>query len=240
VRHDRCHRSGPAAHEFSQTIEESPGVGSDNCGRFQNRKEGRSPPRGRKEWTNLSRVLGVKVLNEFTDTVPLVRRNSGVHGKGRFEHSFPHFNSTAGTARGWKDSAPFLSTTPDKQALMFIRRILDVILSSSCLVLCRPLIMLRQRFSSNLHRGGQGLVPQQRCGLNGAVFTMYKFRSMVNKPEQHRFELRGAERMGRPPPPPTPMSSIFGDPRRDCHRKIAPAVQPRRISSNSLTSCVGH
>jgi lipopolysaccharide/colanic/teichoic acid biosynthesis glycosyltransferase len=39
---------------------------------------------------------------------------------------------------------------------------------------------------------------QQRCGLNGRLFTMYKLRSMMDNAEQTRFELEALNEMDGP------------------------------------------
>jgi lipopolysaccharide/colanic/teichoic acid biosynthesis glycosyltransferase len=39
---------------------------------------------------------------------------------------------------------------------------------------------------------------QERCGLNGRLFTMYKLRSMVDNAEQTRFELEALNEMDGP------------------------------------------
>jgi exopolysaccharide biosynthesis polyprenyl glycosylphosphotransferase len=98
------------------------------------------------------------------------------------------------------DGFPLLSfsTTPTNEALMFVRRILDVILASFILVICGPLLMLPAAILIKLTSGGPVLFRQKRCGLNGRQFVMYKFRSMVNNAEQLRVELEGLNEMDGP------------------------------------------
>jgi exopolysaccharide biosynthesis polyprenyl glycosylphosphotransferase len=90
------------------------------------------------------------------------------------------------------------STTPTNEALMFVRRILDVVLSSLILLFAGPLLMLPTAILIKLTSRGPVLFEQERCGLHGRVFTMYKFRSMVDKAEKRRVELDGLNEMDGP------------------------------------------
>jgi exopolysaccharide biosynthesis polyprenyl glycosylphosphotransferase len=98
------------------------------------------------------------------------------------------------------DGFPLLSfsTTPTNEALMFVRRILDVILASFILVVFGPLVMLPAAILIRLTSSGPILFKQTRCGLNGRQFVMHKFRSMVNNAEQLRVELEGLNEMDGP------------------------------------------
>lgn len=65
-----------------------------------------------------------------------------------------------------------------RSANSVIKRLIDIILSTTALVFLLPLmvpiaIMIRR------HDGGNALFVQNRIGLNGATFRCYKFRSMV-------------------------------------------------------------
>src|SRR5688572_8383072 len=65
----------------------------------------------------------------------------------------------------------------------FIKRIIDISFSIIGLILLSPLLLftaLRVRFSS----AGPVFYSQQRVGLDGKEFTMYKFRSMIRDAEK--------------------------------------------------------
>src|SRR5438445_2694678 len=81
---------------------------------------------------------------------------------------------------------------------MFVRRILDILLATLILIIFGPLVMLPAALLIKLTSPGPVLFKQKRCGLNGRVFTMYKFRSMIDNAEQHRVELETFNEMDGP------------------------------------------
>src|SRR4029079_6320906 len=88
-------------------------------------------------------------------------------------------------------------TTPTNEAIMFIRRIMDIVLSFVLLILTAP-AMVVTAFIIKVKSPGPVLFKQERCGLNGRPFTMYKFRSMIDNAEQLRFELEALNEMDGP------------------------------------------
>ena len=97
-------------------------------------------------------------------------------------------------------------TTPDNDYLLFIKRIFDVLISLAMgLVFALPslLVVLAIRFSSP----GPVLFRQRRCGLNGRVFTLYKFRSMYQDAAQRKQEVAAMNEMDGP------VFKIANDPR---------------------------
>jgi exopolysaccharide biosynthesis polyprenyl glycosylphosphotransferase len=90
------------------------------------------------------------------------------------------------------------STTPTNEALMFVRRILDIVLASIILGIFGPLFMLPTAILIKLTSPGPVLFKQKRCGLSGRQFVMYKFRSMVDNAEQLRVELEPLNEMDGP------------------------------------------
>src|SRR5205814_5199277 len=98
------------------------------------------------------------------------------------------------------DGFPLLSfsTTPTNEALMLVRRMLDLVLAGIILIIFGPLVMLPTAILIKLTSPGPVLFKQQRCGLNGRTFTMYKLRSMIDNAEQSRFELEALNEMDGP------------------------------------------
>jgi exopolysaccharide biosynthesis polyprenyl glycosylphosphotransferase len=89
------------------------------------------------------------------------------------------------------------STTPTNEVLMFVRRILDIILTLMLGILTLPLMAITA-ILIRLTSKGPVLFKQERCGLNGRSFIMYKFRSMIDNTEQLRFELDALNEMDGP------------------------------------------
>ncbi len=97
-------------------------------------------------------------------------------------------------------------TTPDNDYLLFVKRTFDVVVTSAmALVFALPslAVILAIRLSSS----GPILFRQQRCGLNGRVFTLYKFRSMFADAAQRRQEVAALNEMDGP------VFKIANDPR---------------------------
>ncbi len=97
------------------------------------------------------------------------------------------------------DGIPLLSfaTTPTSQLPLMAKRLLDVALSSLLLLLSLPAvgaIALLIKVTSH----GNVLFRQIRCGLNGRIFTLYKFRTMVEDAEERRRELEHLNEMQGP------------------------------------------
>jgi len=98
---------------------------------------------------------------------------------------FPHVNSQVYLDR--LGAAPLLTfaAAPHDEIRLLIKRVIDVLLAGAGLLLLAPfmaVIALLIRITS----AGPIIFRQQRCGLNGRRFTLYKFRSMCNDAEQLR------------------------------------------------------
>jgi exopolysaccharide biosynthesis polyprenyl glycosylphosphotransferase len=134
-------------------------------------------------------------LNEFTQ-IFLMCEELGVTARVILNF-FPH--SIARMELHQFEGFPLLSfsTTPTNEALLLIRRILDVALAAFLLVVTLPLSLLTALLIK-LSSPGPVLFKQERCGLNGRPFVMYKFRSMVDNAEQLRFELDALNEMDGP------------------------------------------
>ena len=82
-----------------------------------------------------------------------------------------------------------LSPVPDNTILLFLKRVIDVILSLTLLILLSPLLLVIA-ILIKLTSKGPVIFKQTRCGLNGRRFTLYKFRSMVVDAEKMKEELK--------------------------------------------------
>ena len=63
----------------------------------------------------------------------------------------------------------------------FIKRLLDLVLSSVALVLLSPVLLITA-ILVRINLGTPVIFKQERPGKNGQVFMLYKFRSMINNP----------------------------------------------------------
>lgn len=89
-------------------------------------------------------------------------------------------------------------TPPGDRWELSVKRFIDIVVSLALLVLLSPvmgMIALAVRFSS---KGGAILFRQKRVGLNGRLFTLYKFRSMRPGAEQELDTLRHLNEMNGP------------------------------------------
>jgi exopolysaccharide biosynthesis polyprenyl glycosylphosphotransferase len=186
--------SGAAAREIVRTIENHYVWGLKLVGVFS-REEVRELLEGGGV-DELILVAENESLDEFTD-IFLLCEELGVTARVILNF-FPH--SIARMELHDFDGFPLLtfSTTPTNEALMFVRRILDVALATLILVIFGPLFMLPAAILIKLTSHGPILFKQVRCGLNGRQFVMYKFRSMVDNAEQLRVELEALNEMDGP------------------------------------------
>jgi exopolysaccharide biosynthesis polyprenyl glycosylphosphotransferase len=197
VRHVAVVGNDNAAHEFARTIERHDMWGLKLIGVFNHSEvrdllEGGGPG-GVDE---LIIVVDKESLNDYTDTL-LFCEELGVTARVVL-NLFPH--SIARMELHEFEGFPLLSfsTTPTNEVLMFVRRVLDVLLAGIILLIFGPLVMLPTAILIKLTSPGPVLFRQKRCGLNGRVFTMYKFRSMVDNAEQLRVEMEGFNEMDGP------------------------------------------
>jgi exopolysaccharide biosynthesis polyprenyl glycosylphosphotransferase len=99
-----------------------------------------------------------------------------------------------------------LSTTPQDEMQLFLKRVLDAVLAAFVIVLFSPLLLL-VALLVRLTSPGPVLYRQTRCGLGGRRFTLYKFRSMVEGAEEMRSQIAHLNEVDGP------VFKISGDPR---------------------------
>ena len=186
--------NGAPTYEFARTIERHDVWGLKLIGVFR-----REEVRALLESGGVDELIIVvdrESLDEYTDTF-LWCEELGVTARVVLNF-FPH--SIARMELQEFDGFPLLSfsTTPTNEALMLVRRMLDLVLAGIILIIFGPLVMLPTAILIKLTSPGPVLFKQKRCGLNGRTFTMYKFRSMVDHAEQLRVELEAFNEMDGP------------------------------------------
>jgi len=97
------------------------------------------------------------------------------------------------------EGVPFLTftTTPSNEAHLALKRALDVALSVIVLGLAMPIIGVAA-LAIKLSSPGSVLFKQRRMGLNGRVFTLYKFRTMIEDAHERREEVAHLNEMNGP------------------------------------------
>lgn len=99
------------------------------------------------------------------------------------------------TFEGW--SVLTFSSTPTPSGALLVKRWMDLSLSLFALIALSPLL-LTVALLIKIGDGGPVLFTQERCGLYGRRFPMYKFRSMVVDAEKRLAELNANNEMGGP------------------------------------------
>jgi exopolysaccharide biosynthesis polyprenyl glycosylphosphotransferase len=82
-----------------------------------------------------------------------------------------------------------LSSVPEAHGQLVLKRCLDLAMSSLCLMILGPLVMLPVAILIKLESRGRIFFLQERVGLNKRPFKIVKFRSMVQDAESQRDEL---------------------------------------------------
>lgn len=82
-----------------------------------------------------------------------------------------------------------LVTTPRNQGALLAKNALDYVVASLALIVLSPVMAV---ISAAIYISSKGpvLFEQERCGLNGRRFMLYKFRTMVPQAERRRKELQ--------------------------------------------------
>ena len=185
--------TGPSAHEFAKRLEGHREWGLRLTGIFE-----RSEVRNVLESGGVDELIIVaerENLSEFTETF-LQCEELGVTARVVLNF-FPH--SISRMELHEFDGFPLLSfsTTPTNEALMLVRRIMDIVIAGLAFVIFLPFMVLTA-ILIKLTSPGPVFFKQERCGLNGRLFRMYKFRSMIDNTEQLRFELETLNEMDGP------------------------------------------
>src|SRR5262245_11640002 len=193
VRHVAVVGSCDAARDFAKKIEEHRVWGLHLVGIFDQKDVKSLLERGGLD--ELIVVTDNEPLSEFTDTF-LLCEELGVTARVVLNF-FPHSFARTELERFGEFPLLSFSTTPTNEALFFVRRIMD--LAIVCIVGIPVLLVIAiSSIAIRVTSPGPVFFKQQRCGLNGRLFTMYKLRSMVDNAEQTRFELETLNEMDGP------------------------------------------
>jgi exopolysaccharide biosynthesis polyprenyl glycosylphosphotransferase len=97
------------------------------------------------------------------------------------------------------EGIPFLTftTTPSNETQLAAKRMLDVCISLVILALSAPVIVLAA-IAIKITSPGSVLFKQQRIGLNGRTFTLYKFRTMIADAHERLSEVSHLNEMTGP------------------------------------------
>lgn len=89
-------------------------------------------------------------------------------------------------------------SAPEASWQALAKQTIDFVVAFVALAILGPLVMLPAAIIVRITSPGPVLFRQQRAGLNGRPFNMYKFRSMVNNAEQLKQELAQLNEMSGP------------------------------------------
>jgi exopolysaccharide biosynthesis polyprenyl glycosylphosphotransferase len=97
------------------------------------------------------------------------------------------------------EGVPLLTftTTPSDETQLALKRLLDVAVSVLTLTLAAPVILIAA-LAIKLSSPGSVLFKQQRVGLNGRIFMLYKFRTMIEDAHERRGEIAHLNEMSGP------------------------------------------
>ncbi len=83
-----------------------------------------------------------------------------------------------------------LHTTSTNYTLLFIKKIIDYLFAIAALIILSPILCIIS-VAIKVFSSGPILFKQERCGLNGRRFSLYKFRSMQKDADRLKDELKG-------------------------------------------------
>lgn len=101
---------------------------------------------------------------------------------------FPHVNSRVDLERLSDSPLLTFSAAPQDELRLIVKRATDFVLCFTALLVLSPLLLLLVLLI-RATSPGPAIFRQERCGLNGRRFTLYKFRTMVADAEARKAEL---------------------------------------------------
>ena len=203
---------GTRAHEMATLIEESRGMGLRLVGFVDPNSDGSKLkdrfgeyevfPIGAVEKVLEDRVIDEVVfavsMQELARLEPLMAHCANVGVKSRVQLEFLPVPYSRIYLENFRD-VPLLSlsTAPESELLLLLKRLSDVGMATISLLLLAP-VLAAIAAAIRITSPGNVLFRQTRCGLGGRRFTLYKFRSMVNNAEQLRAELHQLNELDGP------------------------------------------
>ncbi len=202
---------GPRAREMAAMIEEGRGMGLRLIG-FVDPRSATDPSTDLSGYDVFSleavgRILQTRVVDEVVFAVdlqelarlePVMQHCADLGIRTRLQLEFlPPAYSRVYLENFREVQLLSLSSAPDSELRLFFKRIFDIVLSFTSLVILSPLLLVMAAMIK-ITSPGPVLFQQTRCGLGGRRFTLYKFRSMINNAEQMRAELHQLNELDGP------------------------------------------
>ena len=131
-------------------------------------------------------AVGGEVLPDLED-VFLLCDEEGVRTRIAVDF-FPHVNSELYLDRFGHTPLLTFAAAPHDEIRLMLKRALDFVVAAVAIVVLAP-VMLLIVIAIRLTSPGRVVFSQQRCGLNGRLFTFHKFRSMVVNAEELKADL---------------------------------------------------
>jgi len=153
---------------------------------------------GVTELAKLPEILGRQVVDEIVfavdseklgelEDVFLLCEEEGVRTRLHVDF-FPHMHSRVGLERLEGEAMLTFSGAPHDEFRLLMKRMTDLAVAGVALVALAP-VLVAIWVVIRLTSQGPALFRQERCGLNGRRFTLYKFRTMVEDAEARKAEL---------------------------------------------------
>ena len=144
------------------------------------------------ELSALPEILGRQVVDEIVFAVDsqrlgeledifLLCEEEGVRTRLHVDF-FPHLHSRVGLERLEGEAMLTFSGAPHDEFRLLTKRLTDLAVAGLALVVLSPVLVAIWALIRLTSRG-PGLFRQERCGLNGRRFTLFKFRTMVEGAE---------------------------------------------------------
>jgi len=136
-------------------------------------------------------ILSRRQLDEFESAI-LLCSELGI--RSRVALYFPHLK--ARVLLEDLEGIPLLTftTTPASAFQLFLKNLMDLSLSALGLLLLSPLMLLIA-LAIKLSSRGPVFFVQERCGLNGRHFSLYKFRTMIRDAEHKKSDVKHLNRV---------------------------------------------